>query len=174
MGPVRPSSPLCLPGRFRRRVDLLDGGTPGLETVLLFEGYQRVIIVDAADMGLPPGTWRRFTPDTAQIRSSEAALGGTLHTAGLAEALALARALNLLPDDADHLWHSTPGVGLGRGSNRAAHRGSAIIDCGDNRRSQPISHVSSGAAGGRSLRALLAKANSAAGSRRCAVAARRG
>ncbi len=86
-------------GTLPPRVDLLDGGTPGLETVLLFEGYQRVFIVDAADMGLPPGAWRRFTPDTAQIRSSEAALGGTLHTAGLAEALALARALNLLPDE---------------------------------------------------------------------------
>ena len=78
-------------------VELLDGGTPGLETVLLLEGYERVIIVDAADMGLEPGEWRRFTPDTAEIRSDENKLGGTLHAAGLAEALGLAEVLDLLP-----------------------------------------------------------------------------
>ena len=78
-------------------VELLDGGTPGLETVLLLEGYERVIIVDAADMGLEPGEWRRFTPDTAEIRSDENKLGGTLHAAGLAEALVLAEVLDLLP-----------------------------------------------------------------------------
>ena len=78
-------------------VELLDGGTPGLETVLLLEGYERVIIVDAADIGLEPGEWRRFTPDTAEIRSDENKLGGTLHAAGLAEALVLAEVLDLLP-----------------------------------------------------------------------------
>jgi hydrogenase maturation protease len=78
-------------------VELLDGGTPGLETVLLLEGPDRVIIVDAADMGLEPGQWRRFTPDTAEIKSSEEKLQGTLHAAGLAEALALAAALEKLP-----------------------------------------------------------------------------
>ena len=80
-----------------RHVDLLDGGTPGLEMVLLLQGYARVIIVDAADMGVAPGEWRRFTPDTAEIKSSEDNLQGTLHSAGLAEALALAGALDLLP-----------------------------------------------------------------------------
>ncbi|MEJ2752291.1 MAG: hydrogenase maturation protease [Chloroflexota bacterium] len=80
-----------------RHVDLLDGGTPGLETVLLLQGYKQVIIVDAADMGVAPGEWRRFTPDSAEIRGSEENLQGTLHNAGLAEALALASALDLLP-----------------------------------------------------------------------------
>lgn len=78
-------------------VELIDGGTPGLETVLLLQGYERVIIVDAADMGLQPGQWRRFTPDTAGLESSENKLQGTLHAAGLAEALVLAGALNVLP-----------------------------------------------------------------------------
>ena len=79
------------------QVELLDGGTPGLETVLLLQGYERVIIIDAADMGLEPGEWRRFTPDTAEIKSSENKLTGTLHAAGLAEALVLAAALDVLP-----------------------------------------------------------------------------
>jgi hydrogenase maturation protease len=79
-------------------VELIDGGTPGLETVLLFEGYERVIIVDVAEMSLEAGEWRRFTPDTAEIRSNDHKLVGTLHAAGLAEALALAGALGMLPE----------------------------------------------------------------------------
>jgi hydrogenase maturation protease len=78
-------------------VELLDGGTPGLETVLLLQGYERVIIVDAADMGLEPGQWRRFTPEMADLKSSNNRLQGTLHAAGLAEALVLAGALDVLP-----------------------------------------------------------------------------
>lgn len=78
-------------------VVLQDGGTPGLETVLLLEGYEKVIIIDAADMGLEPGEWRRFS--SAKLAAQEANLRGTLHQAGLAEALALADALNMLPDE---------------------------------------------------------------------------
>lgn len=80
------------------QVEVLDGGTPGLETVLLLQGYERVIIVDAADMGLEPGQWRRFTPDTAELKTSENKLQGTLHAAGLAEALVLAAVLDVLPE----------------------------------------------------------------------------
>ena len=84
--------PIIPPG-----VVLQDGGTPGLETVLLLEGYERVIIIDAADMGLEPGCWRRFS--SAKLAAQEANLTGTLHQAGLAEALELADALNMLPDE---------------------------------------------------------------------------
>jgi hydrogenase maturation protease len=80
-------------------VTLLDGGAPGLETALLFEGYRRAVIVDAAAMGEAPGTWRRFTPAEARLPLKEAGMRGTLHDAGLAEALALAEALGLLPPE---------------------------------------------------------------------------
>lgn len=78
-------------------VDVLDGGTPGLETILLWEGYEQVIIVDAADMGMVPGEWKRFLPGEVVLPVGEGALNGTLHSAGLAEALALAEALEILP-----------------------------------------------------------------------------
>jgi hydrogenase maturation protease len=80
-------------------VDLLDGGTPGLETVLLWQGYERVLIVDAAQMNLPPGTWRSFSLQEAALHGGDTALKGTLHNAGLAEAVALAEALDALPAD---------------------------------------------------------------------------
>lgn len=78
-------------------VELMDGGTPGLETVLYFEGRERVIIIDAADMGLEPGEWRRFTLEDAWLKSNDMALRGTLHYAGLAEAITLAEAMDALP-----------------------------------------------------------------------------
>jgi hydrogenase maturation protease len=83
-------------GAYDSRVDLVDGGTPGLEIALMLQDYDRVIIVDAADMGLEPGAWRRFTPDEIAL-STGTAMQGTLHDAGLLDALALAEALNLLP-----------------------------------------------------------------------------
>ncbi len=82
-----------------RGATLLDGGTPGLETALLLQGYARVIIVDAAEMGLEPGEWRRFTPAEADLKPHDLVLRGTLHSAGLAEALALAEALGILPGE---------------------------------------------------------------------------
>jgi hydrogenase maturation protease len=78
-------------------VTLLDGGTPGLETALLFQGVDHVIIIDAAEMGKPPGYWQRIDFATAKLIGNPDAFKGTLHDAGLAEAILLADALNILP-----------------------------------------------------------------------------
>ena len=78
-------------------VTLLDGGTPGLELVLTLRGYERVIIVDAADLGETPGSWRHLP--AACLQASALDLRGTLHSAGLAEALTLGAALDLLPSE---------------------------------------------------------------------------
>ena len=80
-------------------VTLIEGGTPGLETLLLLQGYDRVIIIDAADMDCEPGVWRRFTPDEVRLQSRDLHLRGTLHYAGLAEALNLGEALHMLPPE---------------------------------------------------------------------------
>lgn len=80
-------------------VAALDGGTPGLETTLLLQGYQRVIIVDAAEMGREPGAWARWPLGEARLQPADMALRATLHSAGLAEALALAEALGVLPPE---------------------------------------------------------------------------
>lgn len=80
-------------------VVVLDGGTPGLETILIWEGYKRVIIVDAAEMGLDPGQWKRFVAKEVILPLDEGSMRGTLHNAGLADALALADALGMLPQE---------------------------------------------------------------------------
>ncbi len=76
-------------------VTVVEGGTAGLGLISLMEGYQRVIIVDAADMGHPPGRVVRFTPSEAQFKTAEAPL--SLHQIGLGEVLALAEALEVAP-----------------------------------------------------------------------------
>jgi len=76
-------------------VAVVEGGTGGLGLIGLMEEYQKVIIVDAADMGHPPGRVVRFTPLEAQLKTVETPL--SLHQIGLGEVLALAKALEVAP-----------------------------------------------------------------------------
>ncbi len=76
-------------------VTVVEGGTAGLGLIGLMEEFQRVIIVDAADMGHPPGRVVRFTPLEAQFKVTDAPL--SLHQIGLGEVLALADALEVVP-----------------------------------------------------------------------------
>jgi hydrogenase maturation protease len=78
-------------------VDLLDGGTCGLETALLLRDYRRAIIVDAAELGLAPGGWACLPGDDPRLASGDLHHVGTVHAAGLPEALALGDALGSLP-----------------------------------------------------------------------------
>jgi hydrogenase maturation protease len=78
-------------------VEVLDGGTQGLGLVNLLEGQQRVIFVDAADVGQTPGNFVRFTLSEARLLGNETQL--SVHTAGLREALLLAQALKMLPPE---------------------------------------------------------------------------
>jgi hydrogenase maturation protease len=77
-------------------VNVVDGGTQGLGIVNLLEGQQRVIFVDAADVGRCPGEFVRFSLDEVQLLGDERKL--SIHAAGLREALLLARALEILPE----------------------------------------------------------------------------
>lgn len=78
-------------------VEVVDGGTQGLGLVNLMEGRQRMILVDAADVGKTPGEFVRFTLDKVVLRGDDQHL--SVHTAGLREALLLAQALKILPDE---------------------------------------------------------------------------
>jgi hydrogenase maturation protease len=72
-------------------ITALDGGTAGFDLLNMLEGYERVVIVDAAEIGQEPGQFVRFTPGEVRLAGSTDTL--SLHHAGLAEALALAEAL---------------------------------------------------------------------------------
>ncbi len=78
-------------------VEVVDGGTQGLGLVNLMEGRRRIILVDAADVGKNPGQFIRFTLDKAVLQGDDQPL--SIHTAGLREALLMAEALKVLPDE---------------------------------------------------------------------------
>ena len=78
-------------------VEVMDGGTPGIGLLNLFEGRQQVIIIDAAEMGRAPGEIVRFRPEDVILTGSTERF--SLHRSGVADALALARELHLaLPE----------------------------------------------------------------------------
>lgn len=78
-------------------VEVMDGGTPGVGLINLFEGRQRVIIIDAAEMEREPGTMLRFRPEDVALTGSTQRF--SLHRSGVADALSLARTLGIaLPD----------------------------------------------------------------------------
>jgi hydrogenase maturation protease len=78
-------------------VEVMDGGTPGVGLLNLFEGRRRVILIDAAEMGRAPGEVVRFRPEDVTLTGS--AQRFSLHRSGIADALALADALKLtLPE----------------------------------------------------------------------------
>ncbi len=78
-------------------VEVSDGGTHGLDLVNLMQGRRRVILVDAAALGKRPGEWARAALDRVRLRAPAAL--HSAHAAGVGEALALAQALDLLPEE---------------------------------------------------------------------------
>ena len=84
-----------MPWSHDSEMTVVEGGTSGLGIIGLMEGYQRVIMVDAADMGHPPGHVVRFTPSEARFKTAETLL--SLHQIGLGEVLTLAKALEVAP-----------------------------------------------------------------------------
>jgi hydrogenase maturation protease len=73
-----------------------DAGLPGWGLPTWLEGWRSVFLVDAVEMGLAAGCWRRFRPEDVKLWLQEESL--SLHQPDLACGLALAQALNLLPE----------------------------------------------------------------------------
>ncbi len=87
-------------------VVLREGGTAGVGLVSELEGFERLILVDCARMAPPPGEnaqapprpghWRRLELGEIRLLQHEAA-PLSLHDANLLDALRLAEALGVLP-----------------------------------------------------------------------------
>ena len=58
---------------------------------------QRLILIDAAHMEQTPGTWRRFTAEQVKLIANGEIV--SLHQADLSSGLALAQALDILPEE---------------------------------------------------------------------------
>ncbi len=77
------------------RVDVVDGGTAGLDIIDLMASYERVIIVDAMDAGQEPGTVLRFSPQ--EVESQGEALALSKHQTEVLKILQLASYIGRLP-----------------------------------------------------------------------------
>lgn len=78
-------------------VQVRELGTPGWGLVNHIQGWQRVFLIDAVEMGEEPGVCRRLEASQTQFISANQSI--SLHEPGLADSLALAQALNLMPDE---------------------------------------------------------------------------
>ncbi len=70
-------------------VTAIDGGNAGLDLLDELEEWERIVIVDAAELGLEPGQFARFT--LAEIKLRDDCFSS--HSAGLGEVIMLASAL---------------------------------------------------------------------------------
>ncbi len=91
-----------------------DAGLPGWGLPIWLEGWSSVLLVDAVDMNLEAGCWQRFQTEDVKLWLQAETL--SLHQPDLACGLALARALDIMPE---HLYiygvqpaHTTPGAPL--------------------------------------------------------------
>lgn len=77
-------------------VELLDGGTAGLDLIPYMKDKKKIIIIDCIDTDDPPGTVYRMTPlDLQEINTFTIS---SMHQIGLAETIQLSR---LLGNDAE-------------------------------------------------------------------------
>jgi len=77
-------------------VQVVEGGTGGLDLLFELEGRSRAIIIDAVEMKAPPGTVRSFTLDEVDI--DMAAPIASLHQIGLADVLEIGSLVGPMPE----------------------------------------------------------------------------
>jgi len=82
--------------RFSPDVELIDGGTLGIDLLYFIEGFDRLLLVDAVLGGSPPGTLYRFEGEEvkAYFRKKVSA-----HELGIQEVLAIAQMLGKAPKE---------------------------------------------------------------------------
>lgn len=76
---------------FPPSVEIIDGGTAGIDLLYLLEERKKVIIIDAIQADEPPGTIFRLTPD--DIGSVAQGKHFSLHQPGVADLLRIAQAI---------------------------------------------------------------------------------
>jgi hydrogenase maturation protease len=89
---------------FPAGVAVVDGGTLGLDLLPQLEGVDRLLVVDAADFGLPPGTISRLTGEEVPV-VLETKLSP--HQMGLKDLLAVASLQGIAPAEMV-LWGVQP------------------------------------------------------------------
>lgn len=81
---------------FHPEIDIIDGGTKGLDLLPFLEGRQKVLIIDAVDFGKEPGyTGILENKEIPAILHSKL----SVHHIGLGEVLLASEMLGVMPDE---------------------------------------------------------------------------
>lgn len=80
---------------FPPEVQIIDGGTAGLDLLLYFQDAELVILIDCLDAGAPPGTIFRLPATELDLSSNKEAI--SVHDIQIKDVLALANMLGRLP-----------------------------------------------------------------------------
>lgn len=81
---------------FPESVEFIDGGTMGLDLLPFIEGKDRVLIIDAVNIGKPPGTIAVIEgADIPKFLSMKL----SVHQIGLPDMLSAAKLMNILPKE---------------------------------------------------------------------------
>ncbi|MGO0122042.1 HyaD/HybD family hydrogenase maturation endopeptidase [Desulfothermobacter acidiphilus] len=76
-------------------VELVDGGTAGMDLLYYIEEATRLIIIDAVNGQAPPGTIFKFSPEELDDYVPVAAMSS--HSVGILEVIHLAKVMEVLP-----------------------------------------------------------------------------
>jgi hydrogenase maturation protease len=77
--------------------DFLDAGTGGLNLLHLFEGREKAVIIDCANMEEIPGTIKKFSPE--QVKSVKQLAHQSLHEQDLLKIIEMAKKLDQCPKE---------------------------------------------------------------------------
>lgn len=77
--------------------DFVDAGTGGLNLLHLFEGREKAILVDCANMEEEPGTINKFTP--VQVKSVKQLAHQSLHEQDILKIIKMAKTLDQCPKE---------------------------------------------------------------------------
>jgi len=77
-------------------VEVLDGGTAGLDLVDFIEGYKKLIVIDAVNAGEKPGTLYRLTEENLDIKPKAIS---SFHEIDFIDALHMSEIVNSKPEE---------------------------------------------------------------------------
>ncbi|MFH1853119.1 MAG: HyaD/HybD family hydrogenase maturation endopeptidase [Candidatus Neomarinimicrobiota bacterium] len=80
--------------RFRPQIDIVDGGTAGLDLLPEFDDREKILIVDAVEFNQPPGYIGLIENDAILVRIQTKL---SIHHLGLADVLSAAKMLDKMP-----------------------------------------------------------------------------
>lgn len=76
-------------------VSVVDGGVLGMKLLPHFQSSDRVVVLDAMDVGAEPGSLFRFTPEEAELNADQP---WSAHEMGLPHLLEMARLVGATPE----------------------------------------------------------------------------